>query len=116
MPNRHLERSGCRRREADLLTDALGVAKVINAGGVEVGAIAVAVTTVVEGGAGQPGCGPGWVWHLELARLPEADAVGLKRGAWERKRNCDNRFVASNVEGREREESGVCLVCETLDV
>lgn len=57
MPNRHLERSGCRRREADLLTDALGVAKV---------------------DVGQPGR----VWHLELARLPEADAVGLKRGAW----------------------------------
>ena len=70
MPNRHLERSGCRRREADLLTDALGVAKVINAGGVEVGAIAVAVTTVVEGGAGQPGCG----WHLELATV---DGCGL---------------------------------------
>ena len=52
----------------DLLTDALGAAVVINAGGVEVGEIAVAVTTVVEGGA-----------HLEVVRLPEADVVGLKR-------------------------------------
>ena len=40
---------------SDLLTDALGVATVINAGGVDVGAIAVAVTSVVEGGADQPG-------------------------------------------------------------
>ena len=54
---------------SDLLTDAPGVTAVINAGGVEVGAIVVAVTTVVEDGAG-PGCG----WQLELATV---DGGGL---------------------------------------
>ena len=41
--------------EAYLLTDALGVAAVINTGGVEVGVIEVAVTLCAEGGVGQVG-------------------------------------------------------------
>jgi len=149
MPNRHLERSGYRTYstagEADLLSDALGVAGVINTGGVEVVVIAVAVTMCAEGGVGQPGRGRhlevatvdggglglcldvlvlavagttcveggvgqlGWGWHLEFARFPEPDAVGLKGGGGERKRKCDNRFLASNLEVRERGENGVCL-------